>query len=97
MRAGSMPHDADNSFGLASSIRVASSFDAKPPNTTEWIGAEPRASEHREHGFGHPRHVDRTRSPFPTPAARSAPATAATSIEQVEVGERRMVPVTGLS
>ena len=25
------------SFGLASSIRVASSFAAKPPNTTEWI------------------------------------------------------------
>ena len=24
-------------FGLASSMRVASSFGAKPPNTTEWI------------------------------------------------------------
>ena len=24
-------------FGLASSMRVASSFGAKPPNTTEWM------------------------------------------------------------
>jgi hypothetical protein len=33
-----MPHEADRiSFGLQSSRRVASSFGAKPPNTTEWI------------------------------------------------------------
>ncbi len=25
------------SFGVESSIRVASSFAAKPPNTTEWM------------------------------------------------------------
>ena len=31
-----MPHDAETTtFGLASSIRVASSFAAKPPKTTE--------------------------------------------------------------
>ena len=31
-----MPHDADRmSFGFASSIRLASSFGAKPPKTTE--------------------------------------------------------------
>jgi hypothetical protein len=35
-RAASTPQLADRiSFGLASSMRVASSFDAKPPNTTE--------------------------------------------------------------
>ena len=35
-RPGSMPHDAETTtFGLASSIRLASSFAAKPPNTTE--------------------------------------------------------------
>ena len=37
-RPGSIPHDAETiTFGFASSIRVASSFAAKPPNTTEWI------------------------------------------------------------
>ena len=36
MRPGSTPQLAENiSFGSASSIRVASSFAAKPPNTTE--------------------------------------------------------------
>ena len=30
-------HEAETiTFGLASSMRVASSFAAKPPNTTEW-------------------------------------------------------------
>jgi hypothetical protein len=34
--AGSMPQEAETiTFGLASSMRVASSFAAKPPNTTE--------------------------------------------------------------
>ncbi len=38
IRPGSIPHEADKmAFGRASSIRVASSFDAKPPNTTEWM------------------------------------------------------------
>jgi hypothetical protein len=33
-----MPHDALTiNLGLASSILVASSLAAKPPNTTEWI------------------------------------------------------------
>jgi hypothetical protein len=36
-RAGSIPHDAETTtFGFASSIRLASSFAAKPPKTTEW-------------------------------------------------------------
>ncbi len=35
---GSRPHEADRiTLGLASSIRVASSLAANPPNTTEWI------------------------------------------------------------
>ena len=38
MRPGSMPHEADTmTFGFASSMRTASSFEAKPPKTTEWI------------------------------------------------------------
>ena len=33
-----MPQDAETmSFGRESSIRVASSFGAKPPKTTEWM------------------------------------------------------------
>jgi hypothetical protein len=33
-----MPQEAERmTFGCASSMRVASSFAAKPPNTTEWI------------------------------------------------------------
>ena len=37
-RAPSMPQLADRiTFGLASSMRVASSLAAKPPNTTEWM------------------------------------------------------------
>ena len=37
-RAGSIPADAATiTFGVASSIRAASSFGANPPNTTEWI------------------------------------------------------------
>jgi hypothetical protein len=37
IRAPSMPQEAETmSFGLASSMRVASSGAAKPPNTTEW-------------------------------------------------------------
>jgi hypothetical protein len=38
MPPGSMPQLADRiTLGLASSTRVAGSFAAKPPNTTEWI------------------------------------------------------------
>ena len=36
IRPGSMPHDAvSTSLGVQSSMRVASSLAAKPPNTTE--------------------------------------------------------------
>ena len=36
MRPGSIPHDADTTtFGSASSMRIASSCGANPPNTTE--------------------------------------------------------------
>ncbi len=36
-RSTSMPHEAERiTLGRASVIRLASSCDAKPPNTTEW-------------------------------------------------------------
>jgi hypothetical protein len=38
IRLISIPQDAETTtLGAASSIRTASSWDAKPPNTTEWI------------------------------------------------------------
>src|SRR6266850_270434 len=37
-RLTSIPHEAERiALGLASSIRFASSLEAKPPKTTEWI------------------------------------------------------------
>ena len=37
-RPGSMPQEAERIiFGVASSIRLASSCEANPPKTTEWI------------------------------------------------------------
>ncbi len=36
-RSTSIPHEAERiPFGRASVIRLVSSWDAKPPNTTEW-------------------------------------------------------------
>ena len=59
MRPGSSPQLAEKiSFGLASSIRVASSLAAKPPNTTRVHRADPRAGQHRDHGFRHHRHIE---------------------------------------
>ena len=59
MRPGSSPQLAEKiSFGLASSIRVASSLAAKPPNTTRMHRADPRAGQHRDHGFRHHRHIE---------------------------------------
>jgi hypothetical protein len=37
-RPGSMPQEAERIiFGVASSMRLASSGEAKPPKTTEWM------------------------------------------------------------
>ncbi len=59
IRPGSMPQLAVRiTFGSASSMRVASSLAAKPPNTTEWIGADAGAGEHGHDRFGDHRHVD---------------------------------------
>ena len=45
-------------FGVASSMRVASSLAAKPPNTTEWIAPSRAQAEHGDHRLRHHRHVD---------------------------------------
>jgi hypothetical protein len=54
-----MPQEAATiTLGFASSMRVASSLAAKPPNTTECTGAERRAGQHGEGRLGHHRHVE---------------------------------------
>ncbi len=54
-----MPQDpATITLGLASSIRVASSCAAKPPNTTEWMAPIRAQAEHGDGRFRYHRHVD---------------------------------------
>ncbi len=54
-----MPHDAERiTFGLASSMRVASSLAAKPPNTTEWMAPMRAQASMAIGGLGHHRHVE---------------------------------------
>ena len=45
-------------FGLASSMRVASSFAAKPPKTTEWTAPMRAQASMAISGLGDHRHVD---------------------------------------
>ena len=59
MRPGSMPQEAETiSFGVASSMRVASSVRGKAAEHHRMDGAEPRAGEHGDHRLRHHRHVD---------------------------------------
>ena len=54
-----MPQLADRiTFGLASSMRVASSRAAKPAEHHGVHGADARAGEHRNHRLRHHRHVE---------------------------------------
>jgi hypothetical protein len=53
MPAGSIPQDAETTtFGLASSIRLASSGAVETAKTTEVDGSDSCAGEHRDHGLG---------------------------------------------
>ena len=55
----SSPHDAETiSFGRASSIRLASSAGANPPNTTEWTAPTRAQASMAIDGLRHHRHVD---------------------------------------
>jgi hypothetical protein len=45
-------------FGLASSMRVASELEAKPPNTTEWMAPMRAQASMANSGLGDHRHVD---------------------------------------
>ena len=58
-RPASMPQLAESmSFGLASSMRVASSFAAKPPNTTEWTAPMRAQASIANTRLRHHRHVE---------------------------------------
>ena len=59
MRPGSRPQLADMiTFGLQSSMRVASSLAAKPPNTTEWIAPMRAQASMAIDRLRHHRHVE---------------------------------------
>ena len=89
-RPGSMPHEAETTtFGFASSMRLASSFAAKPPKTTEWIGAEPRAREHRDHRLRDHRHVDDDPVAALDALRGERAGEARDRVAQLAVGERR--------
>jgi hypothetical protein len=61
-RAGAPPAVAavggDDHARLASSMRLLSASEEKPPNTSVWRGTESCAGEHRHDGLGDHRHVD---------------------------------------
>ena len=79
-RLTSMPHDAETiTVGVASSIRVASSGAAKPPNTTECTAPILAHASMAISASGIIGRYTITRSPWPTPRPRSTPANRAVS------------------
>ena len=79
-RPGSIPHDAETiTFGAASSIRVASSGAANPPNTTECTAPIRAHASMAISASGIIGRYTMTRSPFSTPRPCSTPANRATS------------------
>ena len=76
----SMPHEADiMSFGFASSILIASSGGANPPNTTEWIAPMRAHASMAMSASGIIGIYRMTVSPLPAPQDKSAPANRETS------------------
>ena len=97
-RLTSIPHDAETiTFGPASSIRVASSGAANPPNTTECTAPIRAHASIAIAASGIIGRYTITRSPLPTPRLRSTPANRATSSSSPAYVYVRWVPVTGLS
>ena len=79
-RLTSIPHDAETiTLGAASSIRVASSGAAKPPNTTECTAPIRAHASIATTASGIIGRYTSTRSPGPTPRPRSTPANRAVS------------------
>ncbi len=79
-RLPSIPQDAETiTFGVASSIRVASSGAAKPPNTTECTAPIRAQASMEISASGIIGRYTMTRSPLSTPRPRSTPANRATA------------------
>jgi hypothetical protein len=79
-RLTSIPHEAVRiTLGVASSIRVASSGAANPPNTTECTAPIRAHASMAISASGIIGRYTMTRSPLPTPRPRSTPANRATS------------------
>ena len=75
-----MPQDAETTtFGVASSIRTASSLAANPPNTTECTAPILAHASMAITASGTIGRYTTTRSPATTPRPRNTPAKAATS------------------
>ena len=80
-RDGSIPQDADTiTAGRASSMRVASSWAANPPNTTECTAPSRAQASIAITASGIIGMYSTTRSPLSTPSRRSAPAKRAVSL-----------------
>jgi len=97
-RPGSIPHEAaTTTLGLASSIRLASSSAAKPPNTTEWIAPSRAHASIAITASGTIGMYTITRSPRSTPCAARAPAKRATRSSSSRYVNVAVVSVTGES
>ena len=84
-----MPQEAETiSFGLASSMRVASSLRGKAAEDHRMDGADAGAGEHGEHRLRHHRHVDDDAVALARrPGSVSTAASATTSRLQLGIGE----------
>ena len=84
-----MPHDADRiSFGPRIVDARGELLGGKAAEDDGVDRADARAGEHRENRLGHGRHIDDDAVAFLDALARRAPARCATSIAQLDVGER---------
>ena len=85
-----MPHEAESiTFGFASSMRVASSLGAKPPNTTEWIAPMRAQASIAITASGHHRHVDDDAVALLDAQPPQRSREARHLVAQLEVGEGR--------
>ncbi len=98
IRLTSMPQEAETiTFGLASLMRVASSFAAKPPKTTEWTAPRRAQASMAMAASGIIGMYMITLSPFCTPWKARTPANFATSSLSCRYVNFLIVSVTGLS
>ena len=84
-----MPQEAETiTTGLASSMRVASSLAAKPPNTTEWTAPMRAQASMATSGLRHHRHVDDDPVALADPVPDQGTGEAGDQVLQLGVGDR---------